>query len=289
MRNHQPDFVSARRRMTVFLLFLLLAVFVPAEASIGGELAHFSTIPMTPGVSHRQDVCERYEAFRNGTTELKDALAGVRLNLGIAAYPEAYFRYDPKTGIDREYPGLAGVILDELARRAKFTWRDSFGVTGDPAEQNATWKELLMWSIDTYDLHIEWWAQNLERMNMGVAFLKEWYDASIILISKEFSEEVSDEINFWNWLRPYEGRVWWMTLLTIFVSGIIYQILEWYADDRQDRNMWEWWQENVYLSAINFTQAYEYQPKTFASRLFGVSMAIWALVMTGVMRVFVSL
>ena len=71
------------------------------------------------------------------------------------------------------------------------------------------------------------------------------------------------------------------TIFTIFISGIVYQILEWFGNERGNRSMWEWWQHNFYMSAINFTQAYEYEPKSFASRLFGMSMAIWALVMTG--------
>lgn len=267
--------------MLLSILLIIATTLTPTKAQVGGELASFDTIPMARNVSHRQNVCDRYQRWLNKDVDLKDALDGIQLNVAVAAYPEAYFSYDPETGINKDYPGLTAIIMDELARRAKFTWRDSFGITGDPAEVNATWKELLIWSIETYDLHIEWWAHNVERMNVGVAFLKEWYDASLILVAKEHVEEVSDEIRWWNWLRPYEARVWWATLFTILVSGIIYQVLEWYADDRKERTMWQWWQENAYLSAINFTQAYEYQPKSFAGRLFGISMAVWALVMTG--------
>ena len=169
----------------------------------------------------------------------------------------------------------------EIARRGKFTWRDSFGVYYDPFDTyNKTWTEILLWGVDTYDIVIDWWAQTLDRMNMGVSFLQEWQDSSIILITKEGKEDISDEIKFWNWLRPYDYRVWALTVFTILLSGFVYQWLEWFADERDDRTMWEWWLENFYLSAINFTQAYEYSPKTLSARLFGISMAIWALVMT---------
>ena len=46
--------------------------------------------------------------------------------------------------------GLTAELMDELARRAKFTWRDSFGIFRDPG--NETWTDVLVWGIDTYDV-----------------------------------------------------------------------------------------------------------------------------------------
>ena len=91
-------------------------------------------------------------------------------------------------------------------------------------------------------------------------------------------EEISKEIIFWNWLRPYEFRVWVATVATIVFSGLVYQLIEYLQDERDERTHWEWWAENWYLSMINSTQAYEYgTPKSFAAKLFGISMAVWAL------------
>jgi len=263
--------------------FLLLAATVAnVTTALGGERAFhdiYQMDPVAPADRPRLNVCDRYEAFDNGTLALEDGLNGLQLSLAMAAYKGAYFNYDEETGIDKEYPGMQAVVLDELARRGGWTWRQSFGITTSPPG-NHTWVELLKWSIDVYDMHISWWSPTTERLQIGSAIVKEWYDASIILVSKERPVVVENEINFWNWLRPYSPRVWLATIMTILVSGVVYQILEWYADDRQERSMWEWWLENAYMSALNFTQAYEYQPKTLSTRLFGVSMAIWALVMT---------
>ena len=46
-------------------------------------------------------------------------------------------------------PGIQAVLMDELARRAGFTWRDSFGVYVDPIN-NETWTELLDWATDSF-------------------------------------------------------------------------------------------------------------------------------------------
>lgn len=249
----------------------------------GGELAYFATPPMSAGVTHRQNVCERYHAFRNKTIRsLRDGLQGLNLNVVFGSYEGSFFNYDEVTGIDSTDPGLVAVLMDELARRAGFSWRDSFGIYQDATELNTTWSELLSWTVDNYDVTADWWAVELERINSGVAFPEGFLDSSLMLVSKKTQEETNDnEINLWNWLKPYDVNVWLMTIATIFLSAAVYQVLEWFDDDRQGRTFWDWYQENAYMSLLNFTQAYEYQPKSFAGRLFGVSMAVWALVMTG--------
>lgn len=261
---------------------LLLLLLFTNVGAMGGEKPSFHGAVMAPNVNHRQNVCGRQEAFHNftGDRDLRTALQGLQLNVAIGSYEGSYFNYLEETGIDTDYPGLAAVILDELAHRGGFTWRDSFGVYTGPPNSTVSWSEVLYWAMDSYDVVIDWWQHSQWRRNNGVAFVEPYVDSSIILIEQSKDKESITEINIWNWLRPYNWHVWLMTLFTIFLSGVVYQILEWFADERDDRTMWEWWSGNVYMSAINFTQAYEYQPKTFPSRIFGVSMAIWALVMT---------
>ena len=58
------------------------------------------------------------------------------------------------------------------------------------------------------------WAQSLDRINLGAAFLKEWYDSSIILISKKnIAEELElDDPGFnssvlLSWSIPFTTNV----------------------------------------------------------------------------------
>lgn len=254
----------------------------PTMAAVGGELAFYKTYQMTPNVTYRQNMCDRMHGVINGTIEIKDALEGVKLRAIMGAYNGAYFNYDLEKGINPDNPGLVAVLMDELARRGKFTWRDSFGIFTDPGlpPYNETWTDVLTWGTEVYDINVDWWPVNLERMSYGVAFTKEWYDSSVLLIKQEEPVVISDDINMWNWLRPYETNVWLLTMFTIVLSGLVYQWLEWLQGEQGDRTWWEWWSENWYLSAINFTQAYEYRTTSFATKVFGISMAVWALVMT---------
>lgn len=256
---------SMNQSMTLRLsFFLLLCCFSCSDwfriagvnaddTDLGGEMAFFTTPQMATGITHRQNVCDRYLAFRNGTMNIKNALAGLQLNVLMGAYNGSYFNYDDENGIDPTYPGIAAIIMDELAQRAGFTWRDSFGIFTDPkgADYNETWTDVLVWGVEHYDVNIDWWARNLERMNMGVAFTREWYDSSIIMIGKKDPDEFTDENlgfhDFWNWLRPFNGAVWWTTVATIVMSGLVFQLLEYLVDERKDRKFWVWFSENMYL------------------------------------------
>lgn len=220
---------------------------------------------MSTGVSYRQDVCERYRSMQSGTMNVKDALRGMKLNVVLGAYDGSYFNYDDETGIDPVYPGIVGVIMDELALRAGFTWRDSFGIYDTPAgaEFNETWTDLLGWSVETYDITADWWGRSLDRMNMGVAFLREWYDSSIIMIGQEQRETADNGKiefdDFWNWLKPFDTEVWMTTLATVVASGLVYQLLEWVAGEHDERTFWEWFADNIFLvSALGMMTHFDF-------------------------------
>lgn len=130
----------------------------------------------------------------------------------VGAYAGSYFNYNNETGI-QPYGGIVAEIMDEVASRAGFTWRDSFGIYDVPSGgENQTWTDLLVWSTDNYDLTVDWWAKSLDRMNLGVAFLNQWYDSSIIMISKQnLAEEVGskneENIVWFNWMEPFTWEV----------------------------------------------------------------------------------
>jgi hypothetical protein len=69
-----------------------------------------------------------------------------------------FFNYDFESGIDANYPGLLVIILDELARRGQFSWRQSFDFMEPPlSASNWMFTDLLVWSVDTYDIAISQW------------------------------------------------------------------------------------------------------------------------------------
>jgi len=245
--------------------------------------------PFSTGNRHRQNVCPQFQKFKqaNGTSELSSALAGMEINVLLnVREPYPYVEYSEEDGL-ASYPGIIPVILDEVARRGGFTWRNSFGALAglDLDDYNKTWTELLLWGIDNYDIFGDTWSKTFERMDLGAVYMTDIMDSSMILLTKaEWATLDAAPApyagNMWNWLRPFDARVWGLTLFTIFLSAIIYMILEWYADEREERTFLEWFWKNFYHSFLGATQEFRFEPKSFSGRMFVVSLAIWALVMT---------
>ena len=196
------------------MLFSLLLLSTSVRLVSGSQMATFFVQPDDFKVSHRQNFCERHNAFLNSTNsttlDMRRALEGLKLNVALGAYDGSFFNYDAEKGIDPYNPGIAAELMDELADRGGFTWRDTFGVYYLPA-QNTSWTDLLLWSIETYDLNVDWWAKNVDRMEKGAVYIKEWYDSSMILVGKQDPNEKDQnegELNWWGFVRPFDSSVW---------------------------------------------------------------------------------
>ena len=100
-------------------------------------------------ISYRTNVCDRQYMVYNGTIELKHALQNLNLSVSLTNYHTAreklFFTLQSHNyQIDESYPGLFAIILDELATRAQFTWRNTFIVHTplDPMiDKNKTWTD----------------------------------------------------------------------------------------------------------------------------------------------------
>ncbi|CAB9519121.1 receptor ionotropic, NMDA 1 [Seminavis robusta] len=255
--------------LNVIILFLSLFI----ACALAGDQAKYRTNPSSSNYSsHRQDVCGRYDRFRSGEIELKDALSGIALRPVFVSF-EGYDEY-----IDSNNPGIPIELLDLVAERANFTWRKSFGVTEVAGNYNVTWTELLLWQIDNYDITIDGWDHSVERMERGVTYTEPWSDASFILIDRRRNLREVNAVDPFNWTKPFEPAVWGMIALTIFLSALVYQLIEYLNGEREDRSLYQWFSDNIYLSVLNFSQNFEYAPTSLAGRIFGVSMTLWALV-----------
>ena len=90
-------------------------------------------------------------------------------------------------------------IMDELAERAGFQWRNSFAVINDEIGNN-TFTDLLEWTTSTYDISLDWWTFDIRRMALGVTFPEGWYDSTIIMVGKESSRKAFE---VWAWTEPF--------------------------------------------------------------------------------------
>ena len=156
---------------------------------------------------------------------------------------------------NRSELGLTAVILDEVAERAGFTWRNRFGSDksiNEAEDGNKTYTDLLIWSTDTYDISADIWGRSNERKARGVNFVEFFYDNSFILVTKENkSSSDSNRSGLWSFLRPFSNWVWISIGISIFVTSFLYTFLERLESHADERDL-----ENKPLATAFLTAIY---------------------------------
>lgn len=229
-------------------------------SSVSGQESPSLQLDMyTYNTTYRQDVCYRHDLFYNGTVELRDALSGFNLHVFVPVWDDFYFKLrtildeeeqqqttssveenaysaPPTTNvvIDETNPGLIADVLDELSRRANFTWRNTFGYNVGPGP-NKTWTELLQWSIEAYDISADEWFHTSERLKLGIGYPEGIVNVNIIMVDTKSDDmptlnkenQFPNNIEYlWSWTKPFSTNVWLLIVITAFLSAVIYAILE---------------------------------------------------------------
>jgi len=254
------------------LLLLLLSCCYGQESPSIPPYTNVDDFQLDPNADYRQDLCPAYEKVKMGTASLPDALRGVALRPVLLI--NKYFNFDKEKGIIPEKnPGLQVELLDKICERAGCTWRDSYGVIEKP--ENKTFDELLHWSIETYDISIAWWAESLERKERDVGFMKPWYDADIVMVTKK-----ERKLNLLSWMEPFHKNVWIAIALTIVSSGVVYWILKLLDPDTDESEVSKNPSSSIFLASISFTSQFDFHPLTHAGRIFAFSLSLWSLLIT---------
>lgn len=177
---------------------------------------------------NRTNLCNLQQQLNSGVLK-RDLLKGQNI-LTRVAYDPLYVNFLPETETDEngnklinpEDPGLMIEILDEVARRGEFSWRDSWAWEMRPPADKS-WTDLLLMSVNAYDLSVNYWYDLPSRMDLGVSFPTGWYDGSMIIIRKNLDAESfdSDEFNWFFWSQPFTMSVWMLLLLTTCISGVV--------------------------------------------------------------------
>jgi len=178
--------------------------------------------PNTP--NYRSSLCGRQWQLSTEEVSLEDALRGLQLSVAITNYAGVpnemnFFALSEDGRIKEADPGLFVVILDEIALRAGFSWRNSFVEVvplNATVHVNKTWTDVLKWETDHFDIAADYFGKSTARMALGISFPKGWYDGSVILAwssAKQTAESPYDK--YWSFLRPFDGLVWLAILIAI--------------------------------------------------------------------------
>ncbi|KAJ1466514.1 hypothetical protein T484DRAFT_1922252 [Baffinella frigidus] len=137
---------SAQTSLAALLLLLALV----SEASAKMETKKWDREPLTDGPTYRTDMCAISQKVIDGEVKLRDALIGLNISLIIRDYPLFFNINENGTINDGGYPGLIPRLLDDVAGRGGFRWRNSWGMMKHPAPKS--WTEMLVWGVEHYDI-----------------------------------------------------------------------------------------------------------------------------------------
>jgi hypothetical protein len=180
--------------------------------------------------------------------------------------------------INASNPGIIAVLLDEIASRGRFTWRNSFGVLNSLVlPDNKTFNELLDWSVWAYDVSAGQWLKSITRMERGVTFPSGWYDGRVIMVGVQ--PEGSAGLDLWSFLQPFSAGVWVMIGVTVVISGIVYWFLDWFDTDSDSLELDKRPGQSIFLSFLAFTGQFEFRPVSSSAQIFTASLSFWALIM----------
>jgi hypothetical protein len=262
---------------------VVVAVLLLASLCHGQQAPFFSTTKFA-NVTHRTDVCERQRSLFRNEIQLPRSLEGLQLSVVLTNYTsnssQPFFTLIDGI-IDPDSTYTFAVLIDEIARRAGFSWRDSFGVVlpiDEEVDGNKTWSDLLEWEVNAYDISAGKWDRNPDRMKREISFPEGWFEASTIIVEATDLTATTKTLNVWSFLLPFQWGVWVLIVVTATATGLMYFLLERMNEDADERHLENEPGAAVFYSFITLTGHYEFRPQTTAARILSFSLTLFALI-----------
>lgn len=234
------------------------------------ERPYYQTPMFQPNISHKKNWCNLHQQVNNGQIPLRDVLQNTTISVAVFD-----FITNEDTSINNQDLGVQ--ILDELAERGGFTWRNAYGILERPSG-NESFDSVLDWSKNVYDITAEWYVVTPQRLARSVIYPGWWFDASYILVQKQ-QESVgpSVEFRFFNFATPFKWEVWGLIFLTILVTAILTFIIDYIDGRRLNRKRDK--QPSLGMSVFSTSMALlghhdGYQPKSVPTAIITFSSAM---------------
>ena len=219
--------------------------------------------------TQKTNFCELHDQVERGNIELRNALRDANISVKI---------FDNE--LDESSAEVK--ILDELAKRAHFTWRDRAVVELDIL-QNQTWTKMLNYTTNRYDLAANQWARTLERLALGITFTEQVDDSSLIMIQVKTGENSNSKMKTWNIMfLPFTWEVWLLIILTILVSGLTYYVIDFiiHREHKETKSI----RDSFYYSFQVLTGTSTYNPTHAPNRVLLISLRFFSIIIVAAFR-----
>jgi len=223
-----------------------------------GDYVVDPTLNIANGEDKRNNYCDLYDKINQGKLDRKDALNGVNVSIGVL--PDVL---DKKTGELNYENVIALKVFEEVARLAKFNYKDLVGVVDFPKE-NETYTDKVSYIVNHYDVAVSWWIRTLDRASLGISGAEGWYDASTIMIRKVDNFQSKTSIS--TALKPFDWSLWLSIIFTGILTGVIYNIIDYlyYRGNKKER---EHLGDNIFKTFLTFLGNPTQDPIFFSNRL----------------------
>lgn len=228
--------------------------------------------------AQRAYLCDRIQAVKNGTVKQDWALEGIHLHIGSGIYDTRFLRLNEWN----QYVGLEVDLMDELARRAGFTYtiviHDWTNVT--------SYRKALKQRMQLQDMiTFAYWFITPSRMAMGAYSPYGFLDSMLFatIVPPERSRLSFDEI--FSFLTPFSPAVWFSFLALMLATGLMYRFLEAsindedYPDGQKGIFNVRYIMDSVFKSSGHITGASGFSPKTWPGKILLMSWT-WCIVLT---------
>ena len=175
------------------------------------------------------DWCERRQRVRNGTLSLRRALQGAVLDVAFIDGADDAFWVDDGLG-PAHVGGMVGEILADVAIQGNFTYRAFVVRRPDGAGDTygGSWQRYLVDWIHRADLLATWWLDTVERREIGVDYLYNFYQLDPQLIISSQTERRHDQFwsDIWAFGRPFTIELWTIIIVLTFATGFFFRWAE---------------------------------------------------------------
>ena len=219
----------------------------------------------------KSNFCQLHEQVEKGSIEIRHALKDLHISIGAQDYV-----MDRTGKINEDY--IAVRMLDEVAKRSQFKWRDTVEVVHPPS-QNQTWTDVLNYTTSKYDLALDYWMRTMDRVSIGIMFPQEWYDTSMIMIQLS-----GNRSHAFSWLvfLPFTWAVWMLILLTMIITGLVYYAIDFIM--HREHNETATISDSIYYSFQVLTGTSKYNPTLIPNRILLISLRFLCIVLVAAFR-----
>jgi len=219
-------------------------------------------------VTYRTNFCSIHAKVESKNMDRKNALSNMNISVALFEY-----QLNADGVIDEKKPAIGIKIMDEIARRGNFRWRNTYGVLAEESYTgNYTFDTVLDWGTSAYDVIGEWYFVTTKRLARGLIFPDSWYDGSLILVQKK--KEVSEPFRFFSFADPLTWGVWLMLLGTTLFSGILYYCVDFIDSAMLDKKKDGGILTCIFHSAFTFVGHINHKPKSVGATVISLSTAM---------------